>query len=232
MTNNPHTVEGIFNDLTQRRKGLIKALTADVERFYEMCDPNQDNLCLYGQQDGTWEVALPVEEVPPELPEPALGINFARDGMQRKDWLKLVAVHSDAWLLAVAFFYGAKLNKQGREQLFKQINSRPTVFETLTGAKEPGGKPGPSKTTGKKRAAESNVPDDFPKDVTQLKGRRFHVKWEDGEVYTGIVKSVNKPKRTLHLMYDSEDPAEISYDPDLPLDGPDGFLQGGYTLVV
>ena len=26
---------------------------------------------------------LPEEEVPPELPEPVLGINFARDGMQR-----------------------------------------------------------------------------------------------------------------------------------------------------
>jgi hypothetical protein len=24
---------------------------------------------------------LPAEEVPPEIPEPALGINFARDGM-------------------------------------------------------------------------------------------------------------------------------------------------------
>lgn len=108
-------------------------MVSDVEKFYDQCDPNQDNLCLYGQQDGTWEVALPVEEVPPELPEPALGINFARDGMNRKDWLKLVAVHSDAWLLAVAFFYGAKLNKIHRETLFKQINSRPTVFETLTG---------------------------------------------------------------------------------------------------
>lgn len=31
---------------------------------------------------GNWEVTLPAEEVPPELPEPALGINFARDGMQ------------------------------------------------------------------------------------------------------------------------------------------------------
>jgi hypothetical protein len=59
------------------------ASVADVEKFYDQCDPNQDNLCLYGQQDGSWEVALPVEEVPPELPEPALGINFARDGMNR-----------------------------------------------------------------------------------------------------------------------------------------------------
>lgn len=46
--------------------------------------------------------------MPPELPEPALGINFARDGMQEKDWLSLVAVHSDAWLLAVAFYFGAR----------------------------------------------------------------------------------------------------------------------------
>lgn len=46
--------------------------------------------------------------MPPELPEPALGINFARDGMQEKDWLALVAVHSDAWLLAVAFYFGAR----------------------------------------------------------------------------------------------------------------------------
>ena len=46
--------------------------------------------------------------MPPELPEPALGINFARDGMQEKDWLSLVAVHSDSWLLAVAFYFGAR----------------------------------------------------------------------------------------------------------------------------
>ena len=41
----------------------------------------------------------PAEEVPAELPEPCLGINFARDGMARRDWLALIAVHSDAWLL-------------------------------------------------------------------------------------------------------------------------------------
>lgn len=57
---------------------------------------------------------LPAEEVPPELPEPCLGVNFARDGMARKDWLALVAVHSDAWLMAVAFFYAVKLDAAGR----------------------------------------------------------------------------------------------------------------------
>ena len=62
----------------------------------------------------SWEVTLPAEEVPPELPEPALGISFARDGMKRMDWLSLVAVHSDCWLLSVAFYFGARLNRNER----------------------------------------------------------------------------------------------------------------------
>jgi hypothetical protein len=68
----------------------------------------KENLCLYGFPSEQWEVNLPAEEVPPELPEPALGINFARDGMQEKDWLSLVAVHSDAWLLSVSFYFGSR----------------------------------------------------------------------------------------------------------------------------
>ncbi|XP_018821802.1 PHD finger protein ALFIN-LIKE 2-like isoform X2 [Juglans regia] len=50
------------------------------------------NLCLYGHPNETWEVTLSAEEVLPELPEPALGIIFARDGMKRTDWLSLVAM--------------------------------------------------------------------------------------------------------------------------------------------
>jgi hypothetical protein len=74
----------------------------------------KENLCLYGYANEAWEVALPAEEVPTELPEPALGINFARDGMNRRDWLVLVAVHSDSWLIAVAFYYAARLNRNDR----------------------------------------------------------------------------------------------------------------------
>ncbi|KAK1393847.1 PHD finger protein ALFIN-LIKE 6 [Heracleum sosnowskyi] len=65
------------------------------------------SLCLYGLPNEKWDVNLPVEEVPPEMPEPSLGINFARDEMQEKDWLSLVAVQSDSWLLSVAFYFGA-----------------------------------------------------------------------------------------------------------------------------
>nr|KJB65498.1 hypothetical protein B456_010G097500 [Gossypium raimondii] len=111
-------------------------LLADVEEFYKQCDPEKENLCLYGYPSEQWEVNLPAEEVPPELPEPALGINFARDGMQEKDWLSLVAVHSDAWLLAVAFYFGARFgfDKADRKRLFNMINDLPTIFEVVTGA--------------------------------------------------------------------------------------------------
>ncbi|GFP80437.1 phd finger protein alfin-like 7 [Phtheirospermum japonicum] len=132
----PRTVEEVHNDFKGRRAGLIKALTIDVEKFYQQCDPEKENLCLYGLPNETWEVNLPVEEVPPELPEPALGINFARDGMQERDWLSLVAVHSDSWLLSVAFYFGARFGfgKSERKRLFQMINDMPTVFEVVTGA--------------------------------------------------------------------------------------------------
>lgn len=130
-----HTVEDVFKDFKARRAGLIKALTTDVEEFYQQCDPDKDNLCLYGFPSETWEVNLPAEEVPPELPEPALGINFARDGMQEKDWLSLVAVHSDSWLLAVSVYFGARFgfDKNDRRRLFNMMNELPTIYEVVTG---------------------------------------------------------------------------------------------------
>ncbi|XP_074269372.1 PHD finger protein ALFIN-LIKE 4-like [Silene latifolia] len=132
---NPRTVEEVFRDFKGRRAGIIKALTTDVEEFYQQCDPEKENLCLYGFPNEQWEVNLPAEEVPPEVPEPALGINFARDGMQSKDWLALVAVHSDAWLLSVAFYFGARFGfeKTDRKRLFNMMNDLPTVFEVVSG---------------------------------------------------------------------------------------------------
>ncbi|KAK8638824.1 hypothetical protein V6N13_137233 [Hibiscus sabdariffa] len=94
----PRTVEEVFWDFKGRRAGMIKALTTEKE-----------NLCLYGFPSEQWELDLPAEKLPPELPEPTVGINFARDGMLEKDWLSMVAVHSDMWLLSVAFCFGARL---------------------------------------------------------------------------------------------------------------------------
>ncbi|RLN19620.1 ALFIN-like transcription factor [Panicum miliaceum] len=135
VSSNPRSVEEIYKDFSGRRAGLVRALTSDVDDFYSSCDPDKENLCLYGLPNGTWAVAPPAEEVPPEMPEPALGINFARDGMQRRDWLSLVAVHSDSWLISVAFFFGARLNANDRKRLFSMVSDLPSVFEAFSDRK-------------------------------------------------------------------------------------------------
>ncbi|KAK4438432.1 PHD finger protein Alfin1 [Sesamum alatum] len=160
----PRTVEEVFNDFKGRRAGLIKALTSDVQKFYQQCDPEKENLCLYGLPNETWEVNLPVEEVPPELPEPALGINFARDGMPEKDWLSLVAVHSDSWLLSVAFYFGARFGfgKTERKRLFQMINELPTVFEVVTGAVKQTKEQAATQTNSSKNKSSGRVPSRQP----------------------------------------------------------------------
>ncbi|XP_052192977.1 PHD finger protein ALFIN-LIKE 7-like isoform X2 [Diospyros lotus] len=164
----PRSVEEVFNDFKGRRAGLIKALTTEVEKFYQQCDPEKENLCLYGLPNETWEVNLPVEEVPPELPEPALGINFARDGMQEKDWLSLVAVHSDSWLLAVAFYFGARFGfgKNERKRLFQMINDLPTVFEVVSGnVKQPKEQSGAHNSSKSKSSGKTSRSESQPKGV-------------------------------------------------------------------
>ncbi|KAI8468907.1 MAG: hypothetical protein J3K34DRAFT_522566 [Monoraphidium minutum] len=142
----PRSVDEIYEDFCQRRFGLQRALTEDADQLFEKCDPSRDNLCLYGDRSGNWAVEPPAEEIPAEMPEPCLGINFARDGMGRKDWIALVAVHSDAWLMAVAFFYAVKLDASGRARLYRHLNSLPTLFEVATGRARPS--PAPAKGGG------------------------------------------------------------------------------------
>ncbi|XP_041996535.1 PHD finger protein ALFIN-LIKE 3-like [Salvia splendens] len=130
---NYRTVWEVFGDYNGRRMALIKALTIDAKEFIRQCDPDKANLCLFGLPNGQWKIDLPPEKVPPDLPEPALGINFARDGMQEKDWLAYVAIHSDAWLLSLASYFGARcyFDKTDRKCLFDMINDLPTVLEVV-----------------------------------------------------------------------------------------------------
>lgn len=158
ISSNPRSVEDIYKDYSGRRNGIVRALTTDVDEFYALCDPEKENLCLYGHPNNSWEVTLPAEEVPPELPEPALGINFARDGMRRHDWLSLVAVHSDSWLLSVAFYFGARLNRNERKRLFTLINDIPTVYEVVSDKKkDKGGLDGGSKSKIAKRSSDGQL---------------------------------------------------------------------------
>ncbi|CAI9264118.1 unnamed protein product [Lactuca saligna] len=87
--------------------------------------------CLYGFPSEQWEVNLPTEEVPPELPEHALGINFACDGMPENDWLSLAAVHSDVWLLFVVCYFCARFgfDKSDRDDCMGDVSLRKTGVE-------------------------------------------------------------------------------------------------------
>lgn len=85
-----------------------------------------------GHVDGSWTVDLPAAEVPPEMPEPVLGINFARNGMNQSDWLSLCAIHSDSWLMSLLFFFGARFNCTGRAELFALANQHPTIYEVVS----------------------------------------------------------------------------------------------------
>ncbi|KAJ4979619.1 hypothetical protein NE237_010399 [Protea cynaroides] len=100
------SVDEIFKDYGARRTEIIRFLTYDVNEFYALSDAEKEDLCLLGHPNESWEVTLPAEEVPPELPEPALGINFARGGINPKDWL--------SWFLSVAFYFGGRLNRNER----------------------------------------------------------------------------------------------------------------------
>ncbi|KAK9816543.1 hypothetical protein WJX72_001746 [[Myrmecia] bisecta] len=217
VPHHPATEAEIFNDFLNRRKGLERALTDDVDTFYAEADPERENLCLYGEPDGSWAVDLPAEEVPPELPEPCLGINFARDGMLRKDWLALVAVHSDSWLMQVAFYYGAKLDKVSRRKLFNSINEYPTLYEVVSGRLVRGPKAGlPSKrkradsvtTGGEAKAADAPLPTGrllTYTDITPaLRGRQAELYWPDDKKWYLIeINQINPRSRIAKIQYTS-----------------------------
>ncbi|KAF6145124.1 hypothetical protein GIB67_013475 [Kingdonia uniflora] len=168
------TVEDVFSDFKGRRAGLIKALTDDVEEFMKQCDSAKGNLCLYGFPTENWEVNSPAVKVPPELPEPTLGINFARDGMPEKDWWSLVALHSDAWLFAVAVYLAGKfeLDKNQRKSLLIMINELPTIFEVVN----------EQKTPGKKKSSVSNHSSTKSKPNSKGKSPRYRLPGSVGDV--------------------------------------------------
>ncbi|PON54872.1 Alfin [Parasponia andersonii] len=90
----------------------------------------RDNLCLFGLPTKEWEADPPRDhEALLELPQPVSGNNISRDGMLKRDWLSLVARHSDSWLLALAFFQGRNFIQSERQRLFILINALPTVHE-------------------------------------------------------------------------------------------------------
>eukprot|EP00798_Chlamydomonas_sp_ICE-L_P007896 gene7896-1107_t len=217
----PRSPDEIFEDYYNRRTGLLEALTEDSAELFAICDPAKDNLVLYGHKDGSWSVDLPGEEVPPELPEPCVGINYARDSMSKTDWISLVAVHSDSWLMSVAFFYAVRLEANGRAKLYKQINALPTVFEQVTGrVKADTGEGGGKRQKGngmQNRPTESTQPSGRiirPDDMgPQLKGRQAELFWPDDKMwYLVEIQSINLKTKQAKVIYATGEEEEVDME--------------------
>ncbi|XP_047044438.1 PHD finger protein ALFIN-LIKE 3-like [Lolium rigidum] len=129
----PLTMDAMIQDISSRRDALVRALTTDQEEFFRLCDPaaGRKPLLLYGHADGSWEVTGPEEDAPPDMPEPAAGLNLVRDDMTRFDWLSRVAVRADAWLAGLTQYFGATLNANQKMHLFDMLIDLPTVYETF-----------------------------------------------------------------------------------------------------
>jgi len=51
--------------------------------------------------------------------------------MNEKDWLSLVAVHSDSWLLSVAFYFGARFGFDKESRYFILTYYKNSVFVSV-----------------------------------------------------------------------------------------------------
>ncbi|XP_048135674.1 PHD finger protein ALFIN-LIKE 4-like [Rhodamnia argentea] len=122
MANRGLSVQELFGHIKGCRAGIIRALTTEEEP-----------MCLFGLPDGTWELRLPEDMVPPDLPEPMLGVNYGKVDTSLDQWLRTVAAHSDSWLIALAFSIASNFHfgKKKRKTLFNKINELPTVLEAV-----------------------------------------------------------------------------------------------------
>lgn len=93
------------------RSAQITGWCSGVFHFFAS---GKEPMCLYGYPDGSWELTLPEEMVPPGLPEPTRGINRRSEYVNRNDYLSFVARSSDSWLMGVAFFLTTHLDANQR----------------------------------------------------------------------------------------------------------------------
>lgn len=180
------------------------------------CNPDKQYLCLHGKSDSSWQVTLPADQVPSELPEPTIGINFARDGMTKTDWLRLVAVHSDAWLLSLAMgYFASQLDRATRLRLFTDLNELPTLYEILCQKKS--GRSGHG--TGGRRAQGSEHRDPSGRLLTyslitpDLKNTKAELYWPDDRMWYSVqIHSVAGRLRQAKICYTSGEFEDLALD--------------------
>ncbi|GKC64611.1 PHD finger protein ALFIN-LIKE 4 [Tanacetum coccineum] len=141
----PTTLPEVYNNNDRYGKKVVMTL-GNLEEFMDG-DMLKQNLeasrkkrrepVSVGFPSEQWEVNLPAErEVPPELPEPALGNQFASGwNARKKTGYSLVAVTVMLGCFRFSFYFGARFGfeKSERKRLFNMINDLPTVFEVVNG---------------------------------------------------------------------------------------------------
>nr|GLL17241.1 PHD finger protein ALFIN-LIKE 4-like [Ipomoea trifida] len=205
---NPRSVEEVFLQFTGRRASLLRALTTDFDEVYRLCDPalsDKRKLSLYGHLGERWEVNGAEEVMHAVLPEPLRGINFARDRMEKREWLAMVAHHSDLWLLSVAFNFSSRFghDKADRNRLFDMINELPTILEVVSSgkAKEPPKLLNDDSKYSKvyTRRSVGVVPTNTP-DGKKATPSRVCGECNEGYIVGDLWKSCLECKRYFHLM--------------------------------
>ncbi|XP_019190551.1 PREDICTED: PHD finger protein ALFIN-LIKE 4-like [Ipomoea nil] len=126
---NPRSVEEVFKEFKGRRTALLTALTTDFDEVYRRCDiPGRNGkLFLMGHPGEEWEVNFAGRGMHGELPQPHSGINFARERMEKREWLTMLAIHSDIWLLAVAFSFSSSLGHDKADKYVFDILKRERI---------------------------------------------------------------------------------------------------------
>lgn len=88
------------------------------------CDAVEGIACLRGFSDASWVLRVHWKtNAIPKAPKPTFGINFT-DGMDKDEWLHLVAKHSDSWLLAEACFKASESQFQPAERCVFYFSSK------------------------------------------------------------------------------------------------------------
>jgi len=193
---------------------MLSLTHTDLDALFRAADPASPHpLCLSASPAGAWSLAPPPPTVPPPLPEPCAGINWARDGMGREDWAALLAAHSDAWLRGVAAFQGAVagLDAGGRAALFARINEADTLFEEVRAAQQAWAGADGGAGAGAAASAGARMKERPPgralalADITPaLRGARAALFWPDSrEWFPVLIFSVSPRGRTAKVQYET-----------------------------
>ncbi|MCO5591196.1 hypothetical protein L7F22_045177 [Adiantum nelumboides] len=93
------------------------------------------NVRFYGLPNQTWKIC--VLEESSELSQPPLGVVMAHKlEMYRIERCSFVALHSEAWLISLAFFFTAQFEEKNRKFVFETIIKLSSIIQAVKAGSE------------------------------------------------------------------------------------------------